>query len=221
MFPYLVRNDLIDPFIESSDPNRFVPVASGWRGPYLQLSPGTESLRDGYGRPIVLLANDITPVPIPAVEGETIVNFGSHGAIANDVTDDLMLPAGSFLLNQITGTLSVTVLNSDGGQVSLSGDERLFIRVYGPATQLGEPGLLANAELPAGTGLLEDHQAPPQPYRITCGIRTIRAVVVTNVTSVSSPPIPPTEVVVAQSSAQQFVVKPSANVLPIIYLDRP
>ena len=217
---YQLQNDFADPYIDSTI-GRTVPVASGWRGPYVQLAPGAETLRDGYGRPMVLIADDTTPTPTLASEGDAVVNFGSLGANTGDASDDLVLPNGVFGSGRIEGTLSATVRDSNGDPVSLTGTERLFVRVYGPATNLGGPGVLANAELPTGVGVLNNHDATPEPYRITCGIRTVRAVVVTGVTDVEPPPSPATETVESQSSARQIVVKPGANVLPTLYLDRP
>ena len=218
---YRLQNNFLDPYVLSAT-GRSVPVASGWRGPYVHLAPGTNSLQDGYGRPMVLVADDTTVPPTPAVAGNPVVNFASLGANALDSGDDLMLPKGVFSGGQVEGTLSATVLNSAGAPVTLAPGEQLFVRLYGPATVRGEPGVLANAELATGAGVLVNNGVtPPEPFSITCGIRTVRAVVVTGVTDVVAPPTPPTETVVSQSASRQVVVKPGANVLPILYLDRP
>lgn len=221
MVRYQVQSSFADPYVHpTSTIGRTVPVASGWRGPYLQLPPGVDRLRDGYGRSIVLVANDTAPAT-PAVAGDPIVNFGSLGADVGNSGDDLSLPNSVFDSGRIEGTLSVSVLRSDGAPVTLAATERLFVRVYGPATNLGGPGVIANAELPTGSGVLLNHDPTPVPYLITSGIRTVRAVVVTKTTDVATPPSSPTEDVVSQSTAIQVVVKPGSNVLPTLYLDRP
>ncbi|MEL7265999.1 MAG: prepilin-type N-terminal cleavage/methylation domain-containing protein, partial [Planctomycetota bacterium] len=108
LVPYQIRQ-VEDPFIDTDadDVDHLVPVASGWRGPYLQLDPGSEFLLDGYGRPMVSIADDNLLPPTPATSGSPIVNFGSTGADSNDASDDLLLATGIFDDGQILGSLSV------------------------------------------------------------------------------------------------------------------
>lgn len=216
LWPYTPASPLPDPFVSDGDVT--VRVSAGWRGPYIQLPPGATSLRDGYGNPFQVKTDEI----------DQIVNLQSLGAVLTDDSDNLSLPSETFGPNRITASLEVTVREVGGEPVDFFMDDadnvpdyRLFVRVYGPTIPLGEPGILANAELVGdGVGVLQDSTGVD--YRISCGIRTVSAVLVESdsVSDVATPPSPPTETAVRWSSPRQLVISPGTTVLPVLYLDR-
>ena len=132
-----------------------VYLATGWRGPYLQLPPGNMTLRDGWaaefvtpdgvvnGYPNALLRNP-TGVDITAA-GQSIGQVNSFGAnaienVANVGYDrDLNVV---FSTAQITAQAAVTVqiVKSDGTPATppANGDHAdIIVRVFGPNSNNG------------------------------------------------------------------------------------
>ena len=112
-----------------------IPVASGWRGPYLVLPPGPSRLRDGFGR-AYSIRNASNTVASSGDQIANVVSAGANGTI--DPTDDeynrdIELPGGIWTNGRYQGSINVTVKQSDGiSDPSLLSGQSLRLRLYGP-----------------------------------------------------------------------------------------
>ena len=176
-----------------------IPVAAGWRGPYLNLPPGPDVLRDGFGNDLVLL----TDTGAVAVAGNEIAGMTSSGA--NNVLDaldvdyerDVSLPGGLWLPGRYEGTLPVSIKDSTGTDPVLNAGETLSVRLYGPVN--GVAGRINNTQVTAGvTGEFDVNLAD-----IPCGPRALWVVVTTGTS--------PSESIVRQSAVKQITVSPGMN----------
>jgi prepilin-type N-terminal cleavage/methylation domain-containing protein len=140
----------------SAEADPEVYLATGWRGPYLQLSPGNMTLRDGWAAEFVTpdgvvngypnaLLRDPAGVKITAA-GQSIGQVNSFGsdAIENgaDTGYDRDLNV-AFSTAQTIATVAVTfeVLNNDGTiATAASGGittDKIFIRLFAPDPMTG------------------------------------------------------------------------------------
>ncbi|MBM83510.1 MAG: hypothetical protein CMJ78_23370 [Planctomycetaceae bacterium] len=187
---------------ESARTEQQLLVAAGWRGPYLTLAPGSNAIRDGYGRPMFYF----NPNNVPAVDGSEIagvVSGGSNGAIDEPTlniayTRDLSLPNGLFEPNRYQGALPVRVTMADGSTPpSLNSGESVVVRVYGPED--GVPVVIRGVDVSAGGtpgfgGVISS---------LVCGTRAVRALKVTGTS--------PNETIVAESLVRQVAIQPGMN----------
>ncbi|MEL6107306.1 MAG: prepilin-type N-terminal cleavage/methylation domain-containing protein [Planctomycetota bacterium] len=130
-----------------------VTLSCGWRGPYLDLPVGAESLRDGFGRPLSVLSIN-SGAPVIASDGDPILgltSFGSDG-LAGQGTSDLPLDADTTIwlgdsLSAWQSDLSVRVfeLDGSGGKLSPSQLGSLIVRLYQPDASTGEVSFLQSA----------------------------------------------------------------------------
>lgn len=175
-----------------------IPVAAGWKGPYLLLPPGPATLRDGFGNALLHLNG----LGFPVSDGEEIaglVSLGSNGLL--DPTDvdyarDLTLPGGIWAEGRFTGTVPFYVITSDGLDPELNSGETLHVRLYGPID--GQAGRISSEEVAANASLQYEGSVTA-----TCGPRVIMAVVTTGET--------PNEEVERASMPYQIVVSPGMN----------
>lgn len=174
----------------------FIPVAAGWRGPYLSLPPGPSVLRDGFGRSFEII-----------VDSGSVVNVISSGA--NGVVDaadvdydrDLQLPGGAWTTGRYQGSLNVTIRELDGlNDPSILSGETLRVRLYGPVN--GVASLLAEV---SGTEATADETVSfsQMIFDQAVGSRAIVAYVTTGATAPYT--------VVRQSTIKQIVVVPGMN----------
>ncbi len=174
-------------------------VAAGWRGPYLNLPPGRNSMRDGYGQ-----AFDIrNTADITASDGETIGNLVSGGANGSidpldvDYDRDMELPGGLWTDGRYQGTLEVIVKDSSGNDPNITAGQTLRIKMYG--SDDGLAGIVGEQTL-AG--------ASSGPVVLTFSDQTVGPrVLAVYVTTGASP----SQSVVGQSAAKQIVLTPGMN----------
>lgn len=175
-----------------------IPVAAGWKGPYLLLPPGPSTLRDGFGNAFLHLDSS----GIAVSDGEEIaglVSLGSNGLL--DPTDvdyarDLTLPGGIWTAERFSGTVPFHVITSNGLDPELHSGETLHVRLYGPID--GQAGRIASEEVSANASLRYEGN-----ITATCGPRVIMAVVTTGSA--------PNEDVLRASAPYQIVVAPGMN----------
>jgi type II secretory pathway pseudopilin PulG len=175
-----------------------IPVAAGWKGPYLLLPPGSASLRDGFGNPLL----PINSSNHPAAVGDPIAGFvslGSNGMRNPDDMNyerDLHLPAGLWNPARYDGTVPFRVIDSVGLDPALSSGETLRVRLYGPIN--GAPGRLVDETLiPSASGQFSGDVSG------TCGPRVLKAFVTTGAGQ--------NESVVRESIAYQIMISPGMN----------
>lgn len=117
-----------------------IPVAAGWRGPYLLLPPGPNELRDGFGRAFGIVVNGDTEIA-------NVVSAGANGVVAG--TDvgydrDLELPGGLWTDGRYQGSITINLKELNGvDEPNLSTGETLRVRLYGPIN--GVASVLAEA----------------------------------------------------------------------------
>lgn len=192
-----------DPSIADTQPLT-VPVAGGWRGPYLLMPPGPQKLRDGFGNSFLLTISD---------EGE-IVEVISEGA--NGINVDL--PGGPWSSARFRSSIAVSVLNNDGTPAELKSGETVHVRIYGPddnplSVTPGSRVVLGMDEFTnaGGTTVNVNQQFTFSNVEFTYGRRTIVAVITTG----SDPYI-----VESQSSPKQVTIGGGSNLFQV-YLNAP
>ncbi|MEM6470308.1 MAG: hypothetical protein AAF802_12200 [Planctomycetota bacterium] len=204
-----------DPFTDSTvrggDIN--IPVAAGWRGPYLLFPPGSAELKDGYGQGIQFFSPElntwvngtitIDPSDPPSISGFRTISPGPDSNVLR-MPSDVLTPA------DYVGAIEVSITLEEGQDI---GDGSLFVRVYGPVN--GLPHVLANINLTKSalpyTGTLG--------VDIPCGTRAIRALVVDSPDTTQSVPTPMpstanpqgSENVEMSSYLHQMVIGPGIN----------
>lgn len=206
--PTFTITNFDDPDIDNESA---IPIAAGWRGPYLILPPGPNALKDGFGREFIVL----NALNAPAASGENVANLVSTGA--NGVIDsmdvdydrDLELPGGVWTPGRYQGSISVTVKEANGvDDPNLDSGETLRVRLYGPAD--GIPTVLQES---AGT---EATASGPVAFSDLISGEVIGPrVIVAYVTTGSGASL----TVVRQSLPKQIVVIPGMN--PTVQLNLP
>ena len=176
-----------------------IPVAAGWRGPYLMLPPGPNVLRDGYGRAYSIF-NTAGTTASPGDSIGNLVSAGANGTIDSADTDynrDLELPGGLWTTGRYQGSLEVVVRDSSGADPDIESGETLRVKMYGPVD--GEPAVLEEQTVSGPSTdpvslTFADH---------TVGPRVLAVYVTTGAT--------PSQAIVDQSVVKQIVLAPGMN----------
>ncbi|MEM9347600.1 MAG: prepilin-type N-terminal cleavage/methylation domain-containing protein [Planctomycetota bacterium] len=203
-------------------------IASGWRGPYLRLGVGSDAVRDGWGRALTLrdpFGVEIdTSTALSNTEIGSIISFGVGTGDAFDVDledvvflddpDPLLDEAGD--VNLVQGSLDLTI---DTDTIPAGANERVLVRVYGPAD--GLPVVLA--QWPA-EGAATWPAAIPEPLvfeDLIVGPRYLRVYRLDGSTGPPSVPGQATDVAIgvladtaAASSVIRFTVQHGGTSLP-------
>ena len=194
--PAFSVSDFDDPDTSATEA---IPVAAGWRGPYLNLPPGPAVLRDGFGNDLTFF----TQTGAVAVAGDPIAGMTSAGAnnqlndLDIDYDRDVTLPGGLWLPGRYEGTLPVSIKDSTGADPTLNAGETLSVRLYGPVD--GVPSRISSDLVAAGvTGEFDINLAD-----VPCGPRVLWVAVTTGSA--------PNESVVRQSTYKQIMVSPGMN----------
>ena len=172
-----------------------IPVATGWKGPYLLLPPGSTGLLDGFGNALVPLNSSGNAV----VVGNPIAGFvslGSNGVMNSDDVNydrDLNLPGGLWNSARYEGTVPFQVMVPPMHLSGTMPPRTLRVRLYGPRD--GAPARIDEQNLASGvfSGSVSG----------TCGPRVLKAVVTTGSA--------PNETVIHESIAYQIVISPGMN----------
>jgi prepilin-type N-terminal cleavage/methylation domain-containing protein len=189
---FAIHDDFYDPDTQNG---QAIPVAAGWKGPYLLLPPGSTGLRDGFGNPLVPRnSGNLRAVVDDPIEG--FVSPGSNGEMnSTDVNyeRDLNLPGGLWNSARYEGTVPFRVIDTAGLDPVLMPGETLRVRLYGPTN--GVPGRIDEQNLASGvfSGSVSG----------TCGPRVLKAFVTTGSA--------PNESVVRESIAYQIMISPGMN----------
>jgi prepilin-type N-terminal cleavage/methylation domain-containing protein len=155
-----------------NDPDVVVPC--GWRGPYLRLSPGQTSIRDGWGNPLILL----NQAGSPAAAGDPIWSVSSSGG-------------GNGLYNGSLGVNFPPPQNTVGGSVAygivISGAVNAFnfhrssssgntvqVWMYGPNPNTGGLWELQCTTTKATDGVVS-YGPPYQPSGASSGVSSVYA----------------------------------------------
>ncbi len=158
-----------------SDPQVVVPC--GWRGPYLQLQPGSAQLYDGWGNSFALLQADaVTGVPvgqpIPVVRSLGADNASGGTGYAADADVLLLSTQAAAPVNRyqavVTGT--VYVLDAQGNRTNPDpANGPITVRFFGPNPLTG--GVLETAvTVTPTTGVPVTYS-----FNTTIGPRVVRA----------------------------------------------
>ena len=133
-----------------ADPD--VYVSTGWRGPYLNLSPGNTVFRDGWGAELASPGGTVASVPYALLmnqEGSPITaagqfigqvnSFGANGVQdANNTGYDLDM-AATFSTAQTTANVALTVqvLKADGSLTTPMSSDQISVRLFAPDPSTG------------------------------------------------------------------------------------
>jgi type II secretory pathway pseudopilin PulG len=131
----------------SAEADPEVYLATGWRGPYLQLSPGNMTLRDGWAAEFVTpdgvvngypnaLLRDPTGVDITAA-GQSIGQVNSFGANAIESGADtgydrdlsVLIPTAQTISTEV---VTIEVQNSDGTPAAAVPGDQIIVRLFAP-----------------------------------------------------------------------------------------
>lgn len=160
----------LEPFgIKTSPSDPEIALACGWRGPYLRLPVGSESLVDGWGNPFVVLTYDGSEFG-DATEGQPIYGIGSlgaDGAIGSagldgpPLAEDLSLAFidAVNLQSHFTNDVVITVRerSATGDLVAPQGEGTLVVVMYGPNPATG--GLGQQVAIPTVTPMAVPYTA--------------------------------------------------------------
>jgi prepilin-type N-terminal cleavage/methylation domain-containing protein len=140
----------LEPFgIKTSPSDPEVSLTCGWRGPYLRLPVGSESLVDGWGNPFEVMTFDGSEF-IDAADGLPIYGIGSLGAdgavgslgldgppLSEDLSLAFIDPVN--LQSHWTNDVVITVRQRDasGDLVAPQGEGTLYVAMYTPNPTTG------------------------------------------------------------------------------------
>ncbi|WP_395719468.1 prepilin-type N-terminal cleavage/methylation domain-containing protein [Prosthecobacter sp.] len=169
--PHAVRQAIAANVDVAAELDPDVYLATGWRGPYLRLSPGNTNVRDGWGAQFILR----TQVPAAvAAAGDPIGQVHSFGANgAEDALDDgYDLDVSSVFTTAETAastTITVELQKADGSppDMPVPADE-IIVRLFAPDP---DTGLIAVTRLDdpfSANSLMFDFTTTP-------GARVVRA----------------------------------------------
>ncbi len=129
-----------------------VYLATGWRGPYLRLSPGNAVLRDGWAAELVTPDGVVTGYPNALLRTQAgaditattqqigqVHSFGANAAVnIADTGYDRDLSA-TFSTAQTTATMAVTieVRNADGTPATAVPADQIIVRLFAPDPATG------------------------------------------------------------------------------------
>ncbi|MEM9368543.1 MAG: type II secretion system protein [Planctomycetota bacterium] len=179
---------------ESMRTNNRILVSAGWRGPYLLLPPGRDSLIDGFGNPIVCYDPTDTAIAAAGAQISLLRSLGSNNVQSIADTGyavDLDSPQGLIEANDFQGTLVVQVRDNNGADPTPAGD-RIVVRVYGPVA--GAAGELAEMEVNAANNFRIEFNG------LLAGTRAVRVVDVSDTAT--------NEDIEAESLVTYIVVQP-------------
>ena len=162
-------------------------ISCGWRGPYIRLAVGNTALRDGWGRPFTLenMSGDeidlaTSPPATTAIGSITSPGIGTGDSFDVDLDDVVFLDdsvSEDFIRGDVDVRIDPASLALFLSNPSLSGNERILVRLYGP--QDGAPVVLA--QWPDGGGApwpdLDDVPDPIEFQDIPAGPRYLRVYV--------------------------------------------
>jgi prepilin-type N-terminal cleavage/methylation domain-containing protein len=125
----------------TSESDEDVYVATGWRGPYLRLSPGNTNVRDGWGAQFILR----TQVPADvAAAGDPIGQVHSFGAngTENALDDGYDLDVSSVFStaeSTANATITVELQKADGSpaDIPVPPDDEIIVRLFAPHPDTG------------------------------------------------------------------------------------
>jgi len=224
--PYDLRRDPVDPE---------VAVPCGWRGPYLSLPIGADTLRDAWGNPVA------SAVGGGGAESYARLRTGLDGPVvaAGQAVGGVRLPGANNEVNPAdTGVARdlgvrlagrheawvkavVTVVDAEGVPDPGPGGEAVVVRVFAPDAAL--PGMVAvvandlpvgldatgSATVPAAAAVPEGSPLPPVPAAlgpVTIGVRPVRAYLVQGAGAT----------VVARSQVKQVTLLSGVNAVNLI-----
>ncbi|MEM9369185.1 MAG: prepilin-type N-terminal cleavage/methylation domain-containing protein [Planctomycetota bacterium] len=185
----------IDDFDDTDfDPVVEVPVAAGWRGPYISLPNAQNGLLDGYGRTFALTVDAGT------LEVRNLTSLGANGTASNVDTGynvDQSFPGGAWVETRYEGAFNVVVQDSEGLNPDLTTGETIRARVYGPTA--GAASLLQ--EQATAEAAVDGRVAFSELFNdISCGPRAVVAYITTGTVGDYA--------VVEQTAPQQIMVVP-------------
>ncbi len=193
---------------EASRSGNVILIAAGWRGPYLQMPPGSNAIRDGYGQPLSLF----NAAGFLASDGDEIVDLVSRGA--NDLLHpadvgyqrDLHLPGGPMIATRYRGDLPVRVTDVGGSSPpKLASGETLIVRVYGPGVDENEIGGTPTTLATHSWSVSSDAGYAEVFRGLVSGPKVVRAMIVTGST-------PNEQIVLGRESlVRQIQIRPGMN----------
>ena len=139
-------------------------MASGWRGPYVDVPAASDVVRDGWRRPFLVFDAEGDLVTSVTASGQPLGAIAaSRGALPDPLDDD---PEAIGLANGPIGWI-FTIDNPDEERVlselfvefdpgELGSNDRLIVRVYGPIN--GRPGVLGQVAI--------DPDDDPGPHQV-------------------------------------------------------
>lgn len=223
---YDLRRDAIDPE---------VAVPCGWRGPYVSLPIGADSLQDAWGNPVTSVVGGGGAVtyarlrteldePVTAA-GQAVGGVRLPGA-NNEVSPDdtgVARDLGVRFAGRHEAWVKavVTVVDADGVPDPGPGGESVVVRVFAPdATRPGMVAVVANeppvgldatgsAIVPAAAVLPEGSPRPDVPAAlgpVSIGVRPVRAYLLQGAGAT----------VVARSQVKQVTLLPGVNVVNLV-----
>lgn len=223
---YDLRRDPVDPE---------VAVPCGWRGPYLSLPVGGDTLRDPWGNPVAsavggggsdapyarLRTEADEPIQAAGVPVGVVRLPGANGvADPGDAGVERDLSVVFAGRHQAWIKAVVTVVDAEGVADAGGGGESVVVRVFAPDAAL--PGMVsvvanepavgldasATATVPQGSVLPEGSSAPATPSGlgpVSIGVRPVRAYL-----------LQAGGAVVARSQVSHVTLRPGVNVVNLV-----
>lgn len=138
--PHAVRQAIAAHVDVAAEADPDVYLASGWRGPYLRLSPGNTNVRDGWGVPFTLRTQASADVAAAGDPIGQVYSFGANGIEEPlDVGYDLDIPPIEFSVAETTANIRITVqVESSGGVTTIPNvADRIIVRLFAPDPDTG------------------------------------------------------------------------------------
>lgn len=148
--PYLVRQASGANVDVPTEGDTDVYVATGWRGPYLRLSPGHAGLLDGWGHSFQLRTSVPADVTASGEAVASVHSFGANGS-ENVLDDGYDLDVGVSFDDETAASLDVTVqiLQANGSPApppANGSPASIIVRLYGPNPSNGLIRVLSASE---------------------------------------------------------------------------
>ncbi len=211
---YDVRTSALDPEVS---------LPAGWRGPYVRLPLGSDTLRDGWGNPMASPpdpspANPLTtgyhrlrtdtdaPIFAAGVEIGLIRHLGANGAAdsaATGVDRDLHVSFANRTAASVTAPVSV--VDSEGDPAPGAGAELVVVRVFGPnPAALTTLTAAESATTPLAAGASDVTVSGVMPA--TVGFRAVRAYLYG----------PDGVTLLGKSAVRYLTLRPGVNFVPLV-----